>query len=44
MRAGVDGHVIAGHRGDEVLRRLRDKLATAAIPVAILAAKAEPAP
>jgi CheY-like chemotaxis protein len=43
MRVRGDGHVIAGYRGGEVLRGLRDKPATAGVPVAILSAEASPA-
>jgi CheY-like chemotaxis protein len=38
-----DVHVIAGYRGGEVLRELRDKSATAGVPVAILSAEVSPA-
>ena len=43
MRVWGDGHVIAGYRGSEVLRGLRDKPAIAGIPVAILSTEASPA-
>ena len=43
MRAWGDGHVIAGYRGSEVLRGLKDRPAIAGIPVAILSAEASPA-
>ena len=43
MRAWGDGHVIAGCRGSEVLRGLRDKPAISGIPVTILSAEASPA-
>jgi CheY-like chemotaxis protein len=40
MRVWGDGHVIAGYRGSEVLRGLKDEPAIAGIPVAILSAEA----
>ena len=43
MRVWGDGHVIAGYRGSEVLRGLKDEPAIAGIPVAILSAEASSA-
>ncbi len=43
MRVWGDGHVIAGYRGSEVLKGLKDKPAIAGIPAAILSAEASPA-
>jgi len=43
MHVWGDGHVLAGYRGSEVLRGLKDKAAIAGIPVAILSAEASPA-
>jgi len=43
MRVWGDGHVIAGYRGSEVPRGLKDQPAIAGIPVAILSAEASPA-
>jgi hypothetical protein len=43
MRVWGDGHVIAGYRGSEVLRGLKDEAAIAGIPVAIPSAEASSA-
>lgn len=43
MSVWGDGHVIAGYRGSEALRGLKDKPAIAGIPIAILSAEDSPA-
>jgi hypothetical protein len=43
MRVRGDSHVIAGYRGGEVRGGVRDKPATAGIPVAILPVEVSPA-